>query len=218
MGVQAQIFPASISLHRHSDSNLEAVREETMLRRNLSIAVLLLSSCFAFAQNSPDRGASRPAFEVSGGFALAGGGTLGTNFGFNAGFDARAHGPLYIAAETTYLRHPSEPSNGSADTAILAGPSYRWGGAKAVFADFLSGADVFHNSGQFYTYIYNNATNFAFAADAGADLPLGHRLAIRPMGGFFWTRLTNSTYSGPVNPAHTSSNRGRFAIDVAYRF
>jgi hypothetical protein len=189
-----------------------------MPRRNLSIAFVLFSSCFTFAQASRGGEASRPAFEVSGGFALAGGGTLGTNFGFNAGFDARAHGPIYIAADSTYLRHPDQPSNGSADTALLAGPRYRWGGARAVFADFLAGADVFHNSGQFYTYQYNNATNFALAADAGADLPLGRRLAIRPMGGFFWTRLTNSTYSGPVNPSHTSSNRGRFAIDVAYRF
>jgi hypothetical protein len=186
--------------------------------RVLSIALVLFGGSFTFAQVSPDRAASRPAFEASGGFALAGGGPLGANIGFNAGFDARAHGPIYIAAETTYLRHPNEPSNGSADTAVLAGPRYRWGGAKAVFADFLAGADVFHNSGQFYTYRYDNATNFALAADAGADLPLGRRMAVRPLGGFFWTRLTNSTYSGPVTPAHISSSRGRFAIDVAYRF
>jgi hypothetical protein len=187
-------------------------------RRNLSIAVVLLSSCFTFAQVSSDRGASRPAFEVSGGFALAGGGTLGANFGFNAGFDARAHGPIYIAAETNYLRHPHDTNDGSADTAVLAGPRYRWGGARAVFADFLAGADTFHNAGQSYTWNYNNATNFALAADAGADLPLSRRLAIRPLGGFFWTLLTNTTYSGPTNPAHISSSRGRFAIDVTYRF
>jgi hypothetical protein len=188
-----------------------------MLRRILSIAVVLFSSCFTCAQNSPDHGPGRPSFEVSGGFALAGGGTLGTDIGFNAGVDARVQGPIYFVAETTHLRATNE-SNNTSDTAVLAGPRYRWGGAKAVFADFLAGADVFHNSGQFYTYTYNSATNFAFAADAGADLPVGRRLAIRPMGGFFRTRLTNSTYSGPVNPSHTSSNRGRFAIDVAYRF
>lgn len=189
-----------------------------MTPRTLFAAVLLLCGSFVLAQATRESGASRPAFEVSGGFAVAGGGTLGAGMGFNAGIDARAHGPLYLAAETTWLNEPHEAADGSTDTAILAGPRYRMGGATAVFADFLAGADIFTNKGQDYTHAYNDATNFALAADVGADIAWGHHLAIRPQGGYFFAPLTNSTYSGPVNPAHTSLNRGRFAIGVAYRF
>ncbi|HEY3705152.1 MAG TPA: hypothetical protein VGL22_08840 [Terracidiphilus sp.] len=155
-----------------------------MTPRILSIAaVLLFSDAVALTQISPERAAARPRFEVSGGFAMAAGGILGTGKGFNAGVDARAHGPLYIAAETSWLSDTHEASNGTSDTAILAGPRYRMGGATAVFADFLAGADIFRNTGQAYTHNYNDATNFALAADVGADVALGRRFSVRPLGG-----------------------------------
>ena len=165
-----------------------------------------------------DRGMGSPSFEVSGGFAIAGGGTVAPGIGFNAGIDARAHGPLYLAAETTWFSVPHEAADGASDTAILAGPRYRRGGATAVFADFLAGAYIFHNRGQPYTWAYNDGTNFALATDLGADVAWGDHLAIRPQGGYFFTPLTNSTYGGPANPAHTSLNRARFGIGLAYRF
>ena len=87
-----------------------------------------------------------------------------------------------------------------------------------MFVDFLAGADVFNNHGQDYTHQFNDATGLALAADFGADIACGHRFAIRPQGGYFYTRLTDSTYSGPITPAHTALNRGRFGIGVAYRF
>jgi hypothetical protein len=189
-----------------------------MAPRILLIVVLWLSGSLAFGQSARDRGTGSPGFEVSGGFAIAGGGTVAPGMGFNAGIDARAHGPLYIAAETTWFSVAHQAADGASDTAILAGPRYRMGGATAVFADFLAGAYVFHNRGQPYTWSYNDGSSFALAADMGADVAWGRRLAIRPQGGYFFTPLTNSTYGGPANPAHTSLNRGRFGIGLAYRF
>jgi hypothetical protein len=189
-----------------------------MTPRILSVAVLLISGSLAFGQSARESRTGSPNFEVSGGLALSGGGTLDPGFGLNAGFDKRAHGPLYIAAETTYLNEAHEAADGSFDTAILAGPRYRRGGASAVFADLLAGADIFRNRGQDYTHQYNDGTSFALAADVGGDIAWGHHLALRPQGGYFFTPLTNSTYGGPVNPAHTSLHRGRFAIGLAYRF
>jgi hypothetical protein len=186
--------------------------------RILPIVVLLLSGSLAFGQGARDRATGSPGVEVSGGFAIAGGGTLGPGMGFNAGVDVRAHGPLYLAAETTWLNEAHEAAYGATDTAILAGPRYRMGGASALFVDFLAGADIFSNKGQAYTHAYNDATGLALAGDVGGDIAWGRHLAIRPEGGYFFARLTNSTYSGPVNPAHTSLNRGRFAIGLAYRF
>ena len=188
-----------------------------MTPRILPIVVLLLSGTLAFGQ-SRDHRAGSPGFEVSGGFALAGGGTVAPGVGFIAGIDARARGPLYFAAETTWFSVSHEAAYGASDTAILAGPRYRRGGATAMFVDFLAGAYIFHNRGQPYTWAYNDATSFALAADLGADVAWGDHLAFRPQGGYFFTPLTNSTYGGPANPAHTSLNRGRFGIGVAYRF
>lgn len=189
-----------------------------MTPRILPVVVLLLSASLAFAQTARDRGTGSPGFEISGGFAIAGGGQVAPGVGFNAGIDARARGPFYFAAETTWINAPHHAADGATDTAILAGPRYRIGGANAVFADFLAGAYIFHNRGQPYTWVFNDATSFALAADLGADVAWGRHLAIRPQGGYFFTPLTNSTYGGPVNPAHTSLNRGRFGIGLAYRF
>lgn len=189
-----------------------------MTPRILFAAVLLMSGSFVLAQAARESGATRPSLEVSGGFALSGGGTLDPGMGFTAGFDARVQGPFYLAAETTWLNESHEAAYGSTDMAILAGPRYRLGGATALFADFLAGGDVFINKGQAYTHQYNDGKSFALAADVGADIAWGRHLALRPEGGFFYTPLTNSTYSGAVSPAHISLTRARFTLGLAYRF
>ncbi len=87
-----------------------------------------------------------------------------------------------------------------------------------MFVDFLAGAYIFHNRGQPYTWAYNDATSFALAADLGADVASGGYLAIHLQGGYFFTPLTNGTMVDRRTPAHTSLNRGRFGIGIAYRF
>jgi hypothetical protein len=185
-------------------------------------AHFLISGVLAWCQVQPARPASDTAVEVFGGFALGAGGPLGTNPGFNAGVDFKVYPRIFVVADVGHFIDTHEPSNNTTDTSILFGPRYmvRLSGSSraAVFSDVLLGADVFHNSGQSYTYAYNNATSFAVAVDGGLDYRLSKHLGLRGEAGYEHTSLTNSTYSGPVTPATTANNRARVEADLVFRF
>lgn len=190
----------------------------------LAVCIVLFSYCAcsqAQSASSEVRSADQDV-EVSGGFALAGGGAIGTNYGVNGGLDFRVHPRVFIVADLHQF-HSSSPSssNSTSDTAFLFGPRYlvvRPSKRSSVFAQFLIGADSFHNAGQTYTWQYSSATNLAVAADGGFDYAFTRHLSARFTGGYLHTRLTNSTYGGPVTPAYIPNNRGTFDADLVYRF
>lgn len=155
--------------------------------------------------------------------SLAGGGALGTGYGFNGGFDFRIFPRLFVVADVKQFHDRSvSSSNTVSDTAFLFGPRYAvpvYPSARtSVFGQFLVGGDAFHNGGQAYTFTYNSATTFALGAEGGLQYAWSRRLGTRFVGGYLHGRLDNSTYGGPPNPSSNLNNRGTFAADLVYRF
>lgn len=194
--------------------------------RAISTLCTLLLAPLAWSQSQPassDAQSSDPVkAEVFGGFSMAAGGLLGTGLGYNAGGDFRLAHRIFLAAEFDQFRDPAQPSNKMSDYLFLAGPRYLFplqrSSRSSFFGEVLFGGNTFHNSGQAYTYSYNNATNYALAADAGVDVGLARHFALRFEGGYLYSKLAYSTYGGPVSPSTTGNNRARFAIDAVYRF
>ena len=190
----------------------------------LALCAILISQ-YAAAQahsNSSEIRSADQDVEVFGGFALAGGGSLGTGYGASGGLDFRVHPRVFIVVDLNEFSSQSpSSSNSTYDTAFLFGPRYivaRPSSRTSVFGQFLVGADSFHNGGQPYTYQYNTATNFAIMPGGGLDYALSRHLGARLTGGFLHSRLANSTYGGPVTPSTVGENRGVFVADVVYRF
>jgi hypothetical protein len=203
------------------------------MRPSLIIAVCaILSALPGWSQArtySPDATSGPPGrLEVFGGFSLAGGGapegadTTGTDYGFNGGAAFHLISHVFLVADVSQFFHPQGGVDTTSDTAFLLGPRY-WvpvgsNSRLSVFGEFLAGGDTYHNNGQFYTFRYNNATTFAMAAEGGLDYALSRHLTARFEGGYLHSTLDYSTYAGPANPAATPNNRGRFAVDMVYRF
>lgn len=192
----------------------------------LSVALCIVAFapsvwCQAQATSSEIRSADQDV-EVSGGFSLAGGGATGTGYGANGGFDVRVHPRIFIVADIDqFYDYSPSSSDSTSETTFLFGPRYivaHPSTRTSAFGQFLLGADAFHNAGQAYTWQYNSATSLAFAVEGGLDYALTRHLSARFTGGYLHTRLTNSTYGGPVIPSSIPNNRGRFAVDVVYRF
>ncbi len=183
--------------------------------------LLLASGALASSQAAAPRPVA-PKADLYGGFAVTAGGPVGWGKGYSAGGDFRLHGSsLYLAIDGTGFWEKAPYGNSSSENVALFGPRYRLripSNGMAIFGDLLAGMDFFRNKGQSYTWTYNDATLPALAADAGIDIPLSTRLAIRPQAGYFWTRSKNSTYGGPASPANTIVNRGRFVVDLVYRY
>ena len=170
--------------------------------------------------------------EIFGGLALAGGraptngggATTGMVWGFNAGADFRLFPHIFVAADV--IRFPvtssGSASDSTSDTFFLVGPRYlvrvRSAPRASVFGEFLAGGNTYHNSGQAYTWAYNNATNYAFTVDGGLDVSVSRRLGLRFEAGYLRSKLTVSTYGGPANPPYVTDNLGQFAVDAVYRF
>lgn len=188
----------------------------------LTFCAILLSTQ-AWSQVTVDvPSAEQARADVFGGFSLAGGGVLGTNYGFNGGADFRLFPHVFLVADVSQFSHPKNGENSSSDTAFLFGPRYlipiRSNSRTSAFGQFLAGGDTFHNNGQTYTFTYNSATTFALAAEGGLDYAWNKRFSARFEGGYLHSSLEFSTYGGPANPSATASNRGIFAADVDYRF
>lgn len=173
------------------------------------------------SRDVPSAGQARG--EIFGGFSLAGGGVLKTGYGFNGGLDARISSRIFVVVDVSRFFDPSpSPVNPMSETVYLFGPRYlvpiHPNSRTSIFGECLLGGDAFHNGGQAYTYAYNSATGFAFAGDGGLDYALSRHLSTRFEGGYLRSTLRYSTYGGPVNPATTANNRGRFAANFVYRF
>lgn len=190
------------------------------------------ASCQSLPGESDVPSAEQARAEVFGGFALEGGrapanggrSATGSAWGFNGGADFRMFPHIFLVADVIGfpLTSSGSSSNSSSDTFFLFGPRYlvhtRSQPRVAVFGQFLAGGDTYHNTGQPYTWAFNNATNLAFTADGGVDLSVAKRLGLRFEAGYLRTKLTVSTYSGPANPPYVTENLGLFAVNVVYRF
>ena len=181
----------------------------------------------AWSQARPTSGdvssAEHARGEIFGGFSLVGGGLLNTGYGFNGGLDVRISRRVFVAVDVNEFHDQSlSPVNPTSETVYLFGPRYlvpiHPNSRTSIFGEFLLGGDTFHNGGQAYTYAYNSATGFAFAGDGGLDYALSRHLSTRFEGGYLRSTLHYSTYGGPVSPATTANNRGRFAANLVYRF
>jgi opacity protein-like surface antigen len=185
----------------------------------------ILSSVQAWPQAHPTSGeipsAEQPKAEIFGGFSLAAGGVAGTGYGFNGGVDFRIAHRIYAVADVSQVTDP-KPSgvNTMSDTAYLIGPRYLFAvrPRASIFGQFLVGGDAFHNSGQSYTFSYNTATTFALEAGGGLDYALNRHVSTRLEAGYLHGSLKYSTYGGPANPGSVANNRGRFVVDLVYRF
>lgn len=192
-----------------------------MMRWRVSSLLLLLGSGVLAISQADAPHPVAPKADLYGGFAVTAGGPVGTGRGYSAGGDIRLRGPLYLAIDGTGFWETASTRQGSSENISLFGPLFRRATGShgmAVFGDLLAGMDFFRNKGQSYTWTYNDATLPALAADAGIDIPVSTHWAIRPEGGYLWTRFKNSTYGGPVSPANTIVNRGRFFVDMVYRY
>lgn len=145
----------------------------------------------------------------------------GSNNGFNGGLDFRLFSRVSVVIDVSQFFHPSQGESTS-DTAFLFGPRYliavRPNSRMSVYGEVLGGGDTYHNSGQAYTFQFNSATNFAFAAKGGLDYAWTRHASTRFEGGYLHTKLDWSTYGGTPNPATVSNNRGLFGVDLVYRF
>ncbi|MFP5237697.1 MAG: hypothetical protein ACLGSD_17515 [Acidobacteriota bacterium] len=195
-----------------------------MSRRLVFTTILLFCAAFAAAQSEPSPKAALPRAELYGGFAGAGGGPLGFGKGWHFGSDFRMHGPLYFVVDGSQTWDGNQPGNGinnMSNSNSLFGVRYwfrPFPSGASLFTQGLAGIDSLRNSGQSYTWNYNNATSPALAADLGLHIPLTTHWSTAFQGGYFWTLLKNSTYGGPVSPANVTLNRGRFFVDVVYHF
>ncbi|MGB6973807.1 MAG: outer membrane beta-barrel protein [Terracidiphilus sp.] len=193
---------------------------------------LFLYAGSTWSQTGPAPGdvpsANRARAEVFGGFSFAGGGAsqagfaTGIDYGFNGGADFRLRNHIFLVGDVSQYNDPTNNVDTSSDTVFLFGPRYlvalRPQSRVSLFGEFLAGGNAFHNSGQSYTFLYNSATTFAFAAEGGLDYAWSRHWSTRFEGGFLHSTLDYSTYGGPAVPATAPNSRGRFAADVVYRF
>jgi hypothetical protein len=186
----------------------------------IGIALALLAPVFGWSQEAS--AVSGRAVEAFGGYSLEAGGVLGSHSGFHGGVDFPLTGHIQGVGEVGYLIVGTYGTGIMSETSFLFGPRYEVPLSESsrtqVFADVLAGADVFHNGRQSYTWIYNDGTGFALSVDGGVDYRVSRHFAVRGLGGYFYSRLTNSTYGGPVNPATTANSRMRVEASVVYRF
>ena len=186
----------------------------------IAAVLALLSPVFAWSQESS--AVSGRTVEAFAGYSLGAGGVLGTHSGFHGGVDFPLPGRLQCVGEVNRFIIGTYGTGIMSETSILVGPRYEvrlsGSGHTLVFADVLAGVDVFHNGRQSYTWIYNDGTGFALAADGGVEDRLSSHFALRGSAGYFYGRLTNSTYGGPANPATTGNHRARVEISLVYRF
>ncbi len=133
--------------------------------------------------------AARARAEIFGGFSLAAGGAqqagrvTGTDYGFNGGADFRLFPHIFLVADVSQYSDPTDGIDKSSDTAFLFGPRFlvpfSHNSRVSVFGEILAGGDLFHNSGQSYTFTYNNATAFAQAVQGGLDFAWNRRVSTR---------------------------------------
>ncbi len=191
-----------------------------MRARRVAVVLTLLVPVFACSQ---DRSAvSGRAVEAFGGYSLGAGGALGTHSGFHGGVDFPLTSHVEGVGEVGYLIIGTYGTGIMSETSFLLGPRYEVPLTGAdhtlVFSDVLVGVDWFHNGRQSYTWIYNDGSGFALAADGGVENRLSRHFALRGLAGYFYGRLTNSTYGGPANPATTGNNRARVELSAVCRF
>ena len=182
----------------------------------VSLSVLLLLGACAWSQAHPTSEFNDRRFEIYGGPVFTGSNPSGDTFGGGFGIAGNFTRWAGVLGEFTLFRGSCCVVNNITLTDYLVGPRitrpFSASSRLSPFADLLFGGQTLNNSSNHHTWLYNNGSGPAVAADGGVGLRLTSRLALRGQIGFVHSRF--SRLGAPA----VSNDRWRGATFVAYRF
>ena len=182
----------------------------------VSLPALFLSGIFAWCQPHPLAESNPQRFEIYGGPAFTGDNPSGATFGAGLGIAGNFNRWAGALGEFTFVRDTCCVVNHITLTDYLVGPRIGMLAASSrvsPFADFLFGGQTLNNSSNHHSFFYGSGSGPAISADAGFDLRLSHRLAVRGQVGYIHSRFATSGGSPPV-----LNNRFRGATYAVWRF
>jgi len=187
------------------------------------LSLLFLCCTLAWSQAEPAHSKSTMSGDVFGGYLYSAGNSSQSGSGFLAGGDIdRVFKGVGFTGEFGLTRASSPPSpvNPISEFNVLVGPRFVVPLSRTSrivpFLDGLVGTNTLHNSGQQYTWQFDNHTSFAWAFDGGLDFSLTKHLALRGQGGYLGNSLAGSTYGGPAGRTH--AGRARVSVGAVIRF
>ncbi len=134
--------------------------------------------------------------------------------GVNGGADFHLIGPLGVDGQISWFSAGNGAANTTTIVDYLVGPraQARLSTRVAPFADFLVGGQTLSNSSSQHSYYYTNGSGFATAVDAGADIRLTRRIALRGQAGFVFSEFA------VVGASPVGNYRFRGGVNLVYRF
>lgn len=185
-----------------------------MLFSRLSLICLLLSGTTVWSQvraeNEP-----LPRGEIYAGAVFAGDNPSNANNGFGIGADFRAWRWFGGQGEVdTFINANGTNTVTLVDYLFGVRTATRWRAHSRIdlFADLLAGGQTLNNSDSSqHSFYYGNGSGMAVASDAGVDVGLMRRLAVRGKGGFVFSNFA-------AGSSQIGNYRWQTAIDLVYRF
>lgn len=183
------------------------------MRISPALALFLPSLLFAQSHIRTEAPSSRSDVFVG---ALFNGNNPASNAGpgILGGVDFRILGPIGADAQVGVSINGTNGDNTITLVDYLFGPRIqaRASNRLAPFADFLVGGQNLKNSSTQHTYYYTNGGGVAAAGDAGADVRLTRRIALRGQFGFVFSNFA-VVGAGPIG-----NYRWRGGVNLVYRF
>jgi hypothetical protein len=178
------------------------------------LALALLATPVLSAQAPSGSGAADLRNDVFVGAAFNGDNPSGASTGVGGGADFHLIGPLGADGQVAVYSNGTNGTNTITLVDYLFGPRVqaRLSSHVAPFADFLVGGQTLSNSSRQHSYYYSNGIGFAAAGDAGADVRLARRIALRGQFGFVFSEFAVSS------PGPSGNYRWRAGVNLIYRF
>jgi hypothetical protein len=174
------------------------------------VASALLFPTLLFAQTH----SGAPRNDIFVGAAFNGDNPSGANTGVTGGADFHLLGPVGVDGQVGFFSNGTNGTNTITLIDYLVGPRVqeRASDRVAMFADFLVGGQTLNNSSNQHSYYYTSGSGLATAGDAGADVRLTRRIALRGQFGFVFSEFAVSS-AGP-----NGNYRWRGGVNLIYRF
>lgn len=186
-----------------------------MAKCKIVLSLLLQSGTLMWSQTQPMKGLASSNLDLYVGGAYTGSNPASSvSAGPGGGADYRVYKWVEIQGDVSAFFATSGVANLTTTVDYLVGPRISRPPSSSrlsPFADFLAGAQTFHNGSTQHTYYYGNGSGLAFAGDGGVDIRLTKHLALRGQAGFISSRYVTA-------PTTTTNYRWRAGTFLAYRF